>query len=58
MKNIINYKLLQFLKCPFCDFENIHEETITHHIKYTDDLLHKVDVEKIDKSDYVIEGQI
>ena len=24
----------KFLKCPFCNFKNIHPETIEHHIKY------------------------
>jgi hypothetical protein len=46
---------LYFLKCPLCDFVNVYEDTVTHHIKYTDDILHNVDLEKIDKSTYVFE---
>jgi hypothetical protein len=53
MKFVNDYR---FLKCPFCDFVNIHENTVIHHIRYTDDLLHEVDVDKIDKTMYVIEG--
>lgn len=42
-------------KCPFCNFINIHEDTITHHIKFTDDPAHKgIDVDKLDKSSYII----
>ncbi|HEY7111099.1 MAG TPA: hypothetical protein VH415_16855 [Nitrososphaeraceae archaeon] len=44
---------LRVKKCPFCDFVNIHEDTITHHIRYTKDADHfGVDVEKLDKSSY------
>lgn len=37
-----------YRKCPFCDFINIHEDTITHHIKYTDDDVHTgLNIEKL-----------
>jgi hypothetical protein len=55
MKFVNNYRLIRFLKCPFCDFVNIHEDSVMHHIKYTDDPMHKVDLEKIDKSEFIIE---
>lgn len=43
----IDGKLVSLLKCPFCDFRNIHEETIRHHIYWNDDAAHSVDPVKI-----------
>ena len=48
---LVDGELTPLLKCPFCNFRNIHEDTITHHIKFTDDTYHKdVDIEQLDKS--------
>jgi len=41
-------------KCPFCNFRNIHEDTITHHIQYTNDAKHDVDIYQLDKSSYIL----
>lgn len=42
-------------KCPFCQFVNVYEDIITHHIKFTDDAAHTgIEVDNLDKSSYVI----
>lgn len=46
------------LKCPFCNFRNVHEEEILHHIRYKDDPGHNVDVGKIDKKMYILVTKI
>lgn len=51
---LVNGKPERLLKCPFCDFRNIHEDTITHHIKYADDVKHDVDINQLDKSCYIV----
>jgi hypothetical protein len=51
---MFNYRSIRFLKCPYCDFVNVHEDTIMHHIKYTEDDLHNVEVEKVEKPILVI----
>src|SRR6266498_23796 len=50
----VNGKLVRLLKCPFCNFRNIDEETITHHIRYTNDAKHGIDLSWLDKSRYVV----
>ena len=47
-------KLVRFLKCPFCNFRNIHEDTITHHIRWTKDAKHDVDLNSLDKNRFII----
>jgi len=49
---LVDGKLIRLLKCPFCNFRNIHEDTITHHIRYKDDTKHWVDLDKLDKKMY------
>lgn len=44
-------------KCPFCNFRNIHEYEITHHIRYNEDAKHVIDVDKIDKKKYIVTKQ-
>jgi len=52
---LVDGELTPLLKCPFCNFRNIHEDTITHHIKFTDDTLHKdVDIQQLDKDQYAV----
>jgi sarcosine oxidase delta subunit len=51
---LVNGRPERLLKCPFCNFRNIHEDTITHHIQYTDDVKHDVDINHIDKSQYIV----
>ena len=31
----------RLLKCPYCNFHNIHDDTMQHHIRYTDDKPHR-----------------
>jgi len=50
----INGELVRLYKCPFCLFKNIHEDEITHHIRYKDNAEHDVDVDKLDKTLYNI----
>jgi hypothetical protein len=50
----VNGELVRLFRCPFCSFKNIHEDEITHHIKYKDDISHNVDVDKLDKSCYIV----
>jgi hypothetical protein len=50
----INGELVQLYKCPFCNFRNIFEDEITHHIRYRDDVKHAVDVDKVDKKKYIV----
>jgi hypothetical protein len=47
-------ELVQFYKCPYCNFRNIHEYEITHHIKYNNDPSHEVDVNKLDKHTFIV----
>lgn len=48
-------KPVSLLKCPFCDFRNIYENTITHHIRWTGDAAHTgMHINKLDKSSYVV----
>jgi len=48
-------EFVRFLKCPFCSFRNIHEDTITHHIKFTKDKQHEnIQLETLDKSTYIV----
>ena len=47
-------KPVRLLKCPFCDFRNIREDEITHHIQWTNDNAHVVDVKDLDKSRYIL----
>lgn len=47
-------EVVPLFKCPFCSFKNIHEEEITHHIRYKEDTEHDVDVDAIDKKRYII----
>jgi hypothetical protein len=49
-------KPVRLLKCPICNFSNIYESEIDHHITFTDDIRHNVDVRQIDKITYVITG--
>src|SRR4030095_14283564 len=42
------------LKCPFCNFRNIDEDTILHHIRWTDNSAHWVDIDKIDRKSFFI----
>lgn len=51
---LLGDQLVLLLKCPFCSFKNIHEEEITHHIRYKEDSKHNVDVDKIDKKQYIV----
>ena len=51
---LVGGELVPLLKCPFCSFKNIHEEEITHHIRYKEDAKHNVDVDKIDKKKYIV----
>jgi hypothetical protein len=52
---LVDGELTPLLKCPFCNFRNIHQDTITHHIKFTDDGQHKdVNIELLDKGQYVV----
>ena len=52
---LVDGELTPLLKCPFCNFQNIHEDTITHHIKFTNDSQHKVvDIEQLDKGHYIV----
>jgi hypothetical protein len=51
---LLNGQIVPLLKCPFCSFRNIHEDEITHHIKYKDDAKHDVDLDKLDKSTYLV----
>jgi sarcosine oxidase delta subunit len=52
---LVDGELTQLLKCPFCNFRNIHEDMITHHIKFTVDSQHKdIDIEQLDKGQYVV----
>jgi hypothetical protein len=51
---LIDGRLVQLLRCPFCNFTNIHVDTITHHIRYRDDAKHWVDIEKLDKKMYFV----
>ncbi len=52
---LVDGELTPLLKCPFCNFRNIHEDTITHHIRFTDDTQHKdVDIEQLDKGRYIV----
>ena len=55
----VNGELLPLLKCPYCNFRNIHEETIRHHIQCNNQDSHKrVDADKIDKNElYVIKNR-
>jgi hypothetical protein len=47
-------ELIRLLTCPFCSFQNIHQDTITHHIRYTDDADHDVDIDHLDKGCYIV----
>lgn len=47
-------KLVRLLKCSFCNFRNIHEDTITHHIRWTDDAKHDVDLNSLDKNSFIV----
>lgn len=47
-------KLIRVLKCPFCNFKNIREDEIDHHIQCTIDAKHDVALEELDKSRYII----
>jgi sarcosine oxidase delta subunit len=51
---LVNGRPERLLKCPFCNFRNIHEDTITHHIRYTNDAKHDVDISQLDKSRYIV----
>lgn len=51
---LLGGQLILLLKCPFCNFRNIHEDEITHHIRYKGDIKHDVDVYKLDKSMYIV----
>ena len=52
---LVDGELTPLLKCPFCNFRNIHEDMITHHIRFTNDTQHKdVDIEQLDKGHYVV----
>jgi len=50
----VNGKQIPLLKCPFCNFRNIHEDTILHHIRWNDNSAHWVDVEKVDTNSFFI----
>jgi hypothetical protein len=50
----VDGQLVRLLKCPFCNFKNIHEDTITRHIRHTDDSKHWVDLDKLDKNMYFV----
>lgn len=48
-------ELIPLFKCPFCNFKNIHEEEIRHHIRYKEDAKHAVvDADKIDIKDFIV----
>jgi hypothetical protein len=47
-------KLVPLFKCPYCKFRNVHEDIIIHHILWKDDILHQVDIDKIDKNRFFI----
>ena len=51
---LVNRQPADLLKCPFCSFRNIHEDEITHHIMYKDDSNHDIDVEHLDKKNYIV----
>ena len=52
---LVDGEITPLLKCPFCNLRNIHEDTITHHIKFTDDTQHiDVDIQQLDKGQYVV----
>lgn len=51
---LVDGRFVRLLKCPFCNFKNIHEDTITHHIRYKDDAKHWIDLPKLDKSKYIV----
>ena len=36
-----NGKFMELLKCPFCNFRNIYEDTMAHHIRFTKDKKHQ-----------------
>lgn len=50
---LVNGELIRLYHCPFCSFKNIHEDEITHHIRYRENSIHDVDVDKLDKNRYV-----
>ncbi len=50
----VNGELVRLFKCPFCSFKNIHEDEITHHIKYKEDINHNVDIGRLDKSCFIV----
>jgi hypothetical protein len=51
---LVGGQLVPLLKCPFCNFKNIYEDEIKHHIRYKDDTRHKVDADKIDRKTYFV----
>jgi hypothetical protein len=52
---LVGGELTLLLKCPYCNFRNIHEDMITHHITFTDDSQHKdVGIEQLGKSRYTV----
>jgi hypothetical protein len=46
--------LVRLLKCPYCSFRNIHEDTITHHIRHKDDAKHWIDLDNLNKNMYIV----
>jgi hypothetical protein len=55
---LVNGKPERLLKCPFCNFQSIHEDTITHHIRYTNDPKHDVDIDQLDNTHYIVSRAI
>jgi hypothetical protein len=50
---LVDGKLTPLQRCPFCNFVNIHLEVIKHHIKFTLDKKHNVDVRTLDENLYI-----
>jgi hypothetical protein len=47
-------ELIPLLKCPYCKFRNIHEDTIIHHIKWNDNVVHQVNIDQINKNQFFV----
>jgi hypothetical protein len=46
---VVNGNLVRLLKCTFCNFRNISEHVIDHHILHTEDAEHNSDLESLIK---------
>lgn len=50
----VNDKLVKLLKCPLCNFMNIHDDEIQHHIQWTNDTKHNIDLKSLDNRSCLI----